>query len=303
MTARILPISIVCLAVFEIAAAQTTFKYASITFPGASATSANGINNSGEIVGAFTTTANCTPTFYPVANCTTHGFTDVNGTFSQIDVTGAMNTVVNGVNDLGDLVGTYMSSDGNVHGFLLSHNGTLQTLDDPNAPSGLTTIPMGINRSGAVAGMLYTIFGQNPNNGFLWSAGTFTQSSVSFDGGYRGIANNGTIVGQVFLRDFWNGYFDQANDQDAFLLKFDTFTTGVNNHSDIVGYTGSSAYFAANVEANEGTGDTETRPKFVPIVPPGAQSTIANDVNDNDAIVGSYVSSNCQCGFLAVPSK
>jgi hypothetical protein len=40
--------------------------------------------------------------------------------FTQIDVPGAILTDANGINPRGDIVGDYVDSDGNEHGFLLS---------------------------------------------------------------------------------------------------------------------------------------------------------------------------------------
>jgi hypothetical protein len=41
------------------------------------------------------------------------------GTFTTIDVPGAVRTVATAINPQGDIVGRYVSADGVVHGFLL----------------------------------------------------------------------------------------------------------------------------------------------------------------------------------------
>jgi len=90
----------------------TTFQ-----FPGSEPTMAFGVNQNDEIVGSFTDNAG-----------NTHGFTLKSPTgptsvWSQVDDPGALNTpgngtVINGLNNAGDLVGFYTDAQGNVHGML-----------------------------------------------------------------------------------------------------------------------------------------------------------------------------------------
>ena len=81
-----------------------------IAFPGASATQAFGLNDNGEVVGAYTIgTGN---------NAVTHGFTWMNGTFTTVDYPKASSTTINGVNDEGDIVGFYTDAKTNTDGFV-----------------------------------------------------------------------------------------------------------------------------------------------------------------------------------------
>src|SRR6185437_11811217 len=64
------------------------------------------ISQAGEIVG-----------FYVDGNGVQHGYTDINGIFSDFDPAGSVNTTINGVNDLGQLVG-FATIDDNVVGFV-----------------------------------------------------------------------------------------------------------------------------------------------------------------------------------------
>ena len=68
-----------------------------------------GINSRGDIIGASID-----------GNGNDHGFLLSKGTFTTIDVPGAISTDTNGINSRGDIVGDYIDSDGNEHGFLLS---------------------------------------------------------------------------------------------------------------------------------------------------------------------------------------
>ena len=79
---------------------------------GASMTQPFGINDRGEVVGAYTTGSG--------SNAMTHGFTWTRGHgFTTVDDPhGIGTTLINGVNDGGDLVGFYTDSAGNTDGFL-----------------------------------------------------------------------------------------------------------------------------------------------------------------------------------------
>src|SRR5215467_7072919 len=121
------------------------FTYAPIDVPGATATVARGINNSGEIVGFYQTTV-CSNYDLNVPSCPTLGFKYINNTYTTVVVPNSIATAVNGVNDLGDMVGFYTKADGSRHGFIWWHTGMVQTIDAPKTP--YPTIVMGINKSG-----------------------------------------------------------------------------------------------------------------------------------------------------------
>lgn len=85
-------------------------KFITLAFPGATMTQAFGVNDSGEVVGSYTTgTGNA---------AVTHGFIYHNGTYATVDIQGGSSTTVNGINDEGDLVGFYTDAKGNTDGFL-----------------------------------------------------------------------------------------------------------------------------------------------------------------------------------------
>jgi uncharacterized membrane protein len=84
-------------------------EFISIAFPGATFTTAVGVNARGEIVGSYVTG---TP-------ATRHGFLLKHGAYSSIDVPGATFTNARGINSRGDVVGEYRDAAGVVHGFLL----------------------------------------------------------------------------------------------------------------------------------------------------------------------------------------
>jgi probable HAF family extracellular repeat protein len=65
-----------------------------------------------------------------------------------------MGTQPSGLNDSGEVVGTYQSSDGIYHGFLYNSNdNTFTTLNDPLATGNFGTQATGINDVGQVVGV------------------------------------------------------------------------------------------------------------------------------------------------------
>ena len=72
-------------------------------------TFAQGINDADQIVG-----------YYVDGNAITHGFifNKPTGTYTTIDVPGALNSFVYGINDAGQIVGAYVDGSGKTHGFV-----------------------------------------------------------------------------------------------------------------------------------------------------------------------------------------
>ena len=76
--------------------------------PGSTSTQAFGLNNVGQVVGAFLDGAG-----------KTHGFLFANGSFRTIDdPNGIGTTTVNGINDFGNIVGFFVDAAGNTNGFV-----------------------------------------------------------------------------------------------------------------------------------------------------------------------------------------
>jgi len=293
-----------------------TFTYAPINVPGATQTEARGINNNGEIVGFYKTAA-CVDYDVKVPSCPTKGFKYVNGSFIKLMVPNSVSTAIMGVNDLGDLVGFYTKADGSKHGFIWFHTNVVKTIDDPGTSP--TTVPFGINKAGTVVGGLWGINsnGTFPDGGWVWVNGTFSNMDPESPNAaapccwsVNGIANSGVISGQLFQADFNQAWFKAGTDEDFYMnipagnSGADTFGTGVNSGNDAVGYTGPSGWFAKNIEANEGTSDaTETAPKFIKVMFPNSQSTVAFGLNNLRGVVGIYTdSTGKQHGFLAKPN-
>jgi probable HAF family extracellular repeat protein len=129
----LLAVSCLCRSLSTAHAASYTFT--TLDVPGARATQAFEINDSGQIVGWFSD------------GTRNHGFLTDGATFTPIDVPGAMHTFAFGINTAGQIVGGF--SDGTTsHGFL-TDGATFTPIDVPGASQ---TQAFGINDSGQIVG-------------------------------------------------------------------------------------------------------------------------------------------------------
>jgi probable HAF family extracellular repeat protein len=196
--------------------AQADYLYTTLDVPGAILTNANGINASGQIVGAYNASGD-------------HGFLLSGGSYTTLDVTGTTSgTNANGINASGQIVGSYVDASSHVHGFLLK-GGSYTTLD---VPGSMATFAQGINASGQIVGSYD--FG----HGFLLSGDSYTPIDVPGETQTfaYGINDAGQIVGSSF-----------AGRGQGFLLSGGFYTTlkyganGINDAGQIVGSFGDAA--------------------------------------------------------------
>lgn len=295
--------------------AYAQFTYAPIDVPGALATEARGINNYGEVVGYYQTTA-CTNTDVRVPTCPTRGFKLVNGTYVKLMVPNSTSTAIMGVNDYGDLTGFYKKSDGSEHGFIWYHNNTVRTIDfEPN------TVPWGINKAGVVVGGFWGTgqSGTFPGGGWVWINGVFSHMDPN-NGvapcceSVTGVSNNGILSGLVFQSDFFQAWMKEATDEDFFTYPSviqccDSTGTAINNNVDMIGFTGGTGWFTKHIELNEVESSGEVTPQFINVIFPGQTfasgplPTYPFGLNDKRWIVGAYMdSANHTHGFVAKPN-
>jgi uncharacterized membrane protein len=245
-----------------------TFKFTAANVPGALQTGPGGINNSGVMVGTYQDKSfawhgyilngkkltklddpNGTST-YPfslnpngdiavVGNYRhsggTVGFLYKNGKF--IDVpgpTGARASYATGINDSGEIVGTYFDSNSHEHGFLLKGK-TYKTLDVPGSTA---TIGSGINNHGTV--VLFWLDSRAITRSSLYNGKTYKTIDVpgAQQSQAQGLNNEGDVIYE---------WFDSSNVAHGALLharkyyKFDhprsvqTFAVGINDRHVIVG--------------------------------------------------------------------
>ncbi len=247
-----------------------------IDVPGATTTVANGINASGEIVGAYADAAG-----------KTHGYVLSGGVFTTIDVPGAAGAEARGIGPGGDIVGDYWMPGepaANFHGFLLRRNGELVHVDYPLHTS---VICQRILPDGTILGCYHdkdtmaSMFG-------MWICGdkeeAILQSASMHNGAtpdLRLIAGSFTDLAEPAPHASW-GYVIQDGLFTRFRVPGSNLTTAwdVSPDGAIVGVYRDTAGTHGYV-LEEGT--------FTAIDFPGASATRAFGINARGDIVGTYV--------------
>jgi len=203
--------------------------------------------------------------------------------FQNIDFPGAASTFADGLNNHGQIVGAYLDSQGNLHGYL-QDGSNFQTIDFPNASG---TFPTAISNSGAIVGEYADASGQG--HGFTLIDGTFT--TVDFPGSIFSsiidINDRGDLVGiyelpgpsvHGFLQDK-NGLTSIDDPDQAFVIPF-TQAFGINNRENILGAFPDAAGNTHGFSLFHGA--------FQTIDVPGAGTTTPEGLNENNAMVGIY---------------
>lgn len=308
--------------------AQNPWNVLTINVPGALETQVRGVNNYGEIVGFYRpSTSVClsgVSSNPQVPICGTRGFKIVNGVLTKVNVPGATSTAITGVNDYGDIVGFYLKPkvgcpSGIYHGFVWYHQNVIKTLDFPSitgfcGSDAGWTVPMGISRGGAVAGTIWYAYDGLPSGGFVWKDAVFHHMNVGWRGGCTycngvyGISAMGKLVGTTWYTleqiPLWTGFFKQGPDEGFFqMTQDDTYTTAVNDKTDIAGYGPyGNGFFAKHIELNEDPNDTqEVQPSFISLT--AGMATYPFGMNDQRVVVGAYFNEDgVWHGFVATPN-
>jgi probable HAF family extracellular repeat protein len=243
---------------------------------------ANGVNNSGQIVGQ-----------YLDSNFVQHGFLYSGGQFTSIDFPGAFATSAVGINNAGQIVGWYQDSQHKQHGFFLAV-GQYTSLDFPGAN---VTSAAGINNAGVIVGG-YLLSGSNQFASFLYAGGSFT-TTVS---GAGAINDAGDLVGTYFVNNRVVGFLFASGklttiDPSPGCSACVTQATGINNAGTIVVHSQVSGGGLSTTSSFAFTGG-----QFIPVAVPGAAWTYATGINNLGWIVGFYSPTSGALGiFLAIP--
>jgi hypothetical protein len=161
-----------------------------IDWPNSFDTIAYGINNSGQVVGAWNE---------PVDNSYPNGFLYQGGGYGGIDYPGSFFTQVWGISDNGAMAGdfSFHNPDEEMKPYLGFHRSPSGSYAMIVLDADQSTTPMDVNDSGTVVGFS----GWTP---FLWQGGQFT-GTIQHPDGYAvipyGINNDGTVVGFVMRSD------------------------------------------------------------------------------------------------------
>jgi probable HAF family extracellular repeat protein len=265
-----------------------SFDYFTLDIPDASASTPQGINARGDVVG-----------FY-VKNGVTHGFLWSEDALTTIDYPGAALTAARGINAQGDIVGSYRRPGEpavNVHGYLLSKHGEFSSVDFAGHTN---TIPQRITSAGVILGCRHDDDMMMTMRGIAMNAKDLAGGSEidAFGSMSNGATPNGRLtVGLYFDMGLNRGRGFLLYDGSDF-VPFDvpgsasTAAWDVNPSGVVVG-----VYVAANIAH----GFVWSGPQFETIDVPGARSTRAFGINPQGTIVGNYTdTSNRLRGFIAV---
>ena len=189
---------------------------------------ANGVNNAAQVAGGT------------IGGEDVIGLVFINGNIVRIQVPNSVQTNVNGINNNGQIVGSYYTSENHGTSGFLFFQGNTTVIQFP-APN-VSTVCERINDAQQIVG--YFTDPAGVNHAFLFDSGTYTQIDVpdaSSTIAY-GINSSGEIVG---------AYIDSSGHQHGFLFSRDTgsFSTidvpfegatettvfGINGSSTIVG--------------------------------------------------------------------
>jgi YVTN family beta-propeller protein/probable HAF family extracellular repeat protein len=213
--------------------------------------------------------------------------------FVTVNVPGATATVVQGINNSGQMVGVYVDTQGVDHGFSLT-GGVFTTIDFAGAT---LTSATAINNVGQIAGYYTDRVGET--HGFVLTNGSFASItdpdfSCSTCGTFIfSITDTGVIVGSALdVTGVFHGFQDVNGTFTTFDVAGSSFTEllGVPFlNGDIVGLYSTSPGVFQGAVYNNGL--------FTTFNVSGASSTELNGINDGGEVVGTYLLSGVNHAF------
>lgn len=257
--------------------------YTTVDVPGASLTSAQGINARGDVTG-----------FYVGADNVVHGFVWSGGVVTSFDVPGAAGTQARGIGPSGEIVGSFWRpGEPGVasHGFRRSATGEITTFDYPNH---LYTIPQRVLPDGTILGCRH----DNDTMGSMVGV-TYAREGVSEIDAFASMNNGATPDGRRVVGLYTNM---MTNRGEAYIIDDGVFTSymvpnstmtaawDVNPRGDVAGVYRDASGFHGFVLS----GDAVTTFDF-----PGATATRVFGINAAGAVVGAYVAGGKTHGFVA----
>jgi hypothetical protein len=247
-----------------------------------------GLNSRGDVVGYW----------YSGVDHNTHGYVYRDGAFTNIDAPfdGAGNTRLTGINDWGDIVGTY---EVGIHTFGFLYDGSVFTTLDLNGG-----VPTSINNQGQIVGY---VVGATTVHGLLYDRGTVTIFDIPGHAktSATDINNGGNMIG-YYQDGFIHGSFlmDRAGTLTLLNAPFsspaDTTATGINSSKQIVG-----SYMAWESGRPIGLhAFLYDAGEFVSIDgPPGTRELEFGRINERGQIIGLLTDAANVHGFLATPLR
>jgi hypothetical protein len=307
----------------------TTFDVSTQLGGPAGFTNATGVNDSGQVVGFIGPANNAGASVTPSGANGYDGFIDNGGAITQIDVPNsqANTTEISGINNSGQITGTFIDSTGAgvPHGFVTSgaaytNAGGYTQLDAPSATVGNSvgiTNAFGLNNSGTVVG---GTGGVNGLNGFSYATGSQTYTPVNVPPALaesnstqaQGVNDAGHIVGYFIGNDGqMHGFIDGAGNFVQLDAPFatvtdmngahggSTYAMGLNNSDTVVGYVYDGL---GNIH-----GFVEDGGAFTEIDVPAGADQFGSDpggtevlgINNSGELVGIYNDDSGTHGFIA----
>ncbi len=254
-----------------------------------STTSARAINDSDEIVGAFSAHIGI-----PVP-APDHAFFAKNGAVTIFEPLGATTSSAADINDAGQIVGSYEDGSGQSHGFVYETDTFTTTIAPPEADWSQATH---INASGVIIGE-YAVSGETPpdqEHAFIYDHGAITKLEAA--GTSLSVATAINAAGDVV------GYYDAGGQSHAFV-----YENGIAFTIDPPGATSASAVSVNVLGQVVGTYTDATgshifvydRYKFTTIDEPGATEISAVAINDGGQVIGNCSDASGSHGFIADP--
>ncbi len=216
--------------------------YTSLAYPGATETWATAVNDSGVVVGYYTTDP-------PSTVNSVHAFSYSQGAFANIDPSASSSAFVYGIDNTGDYVGLFLpASQSNYVGFI-SVAGSVSVLAPP-AGFG-DAFPRGINNLGQIVGYMYpsssTSEGLKCTSqcGFLLNGAQYEilkgeSSSIFVEA--AAINDYGEVVGYTEADSLYDPYIGFVFYGGSYVASPNaacagsTYLRGINNSGEIVGY-------------------------------------------------------------------
>ena len=208
--------------------------FSAITVRGGTGAQAEGINDSGVIVGCYG------------AKTGERAFVDRHGKISTFADPAAGRhgfTCAFGINDAGVIVGYYQPSGGVFRAFV-DRNGRFTSITAPGAGTrDGRTVADGINRAGTIVGDYFTGKPSSKQTGFVLSKGKFSTVKVPLSAhshptasAITGIADDGTISGVVVVGGRSHGFIERAGKFTAVNVPhaFGTEAACVSEHGRLV---------------------------------------------------------------------
>src|SRR5258706_1420314 len=285
---------------FALIALSTTqaqhYTFELIQVPRASITTPIDINNRGQIVGIVQ------------GREQNAGFLKDGGIFTLIDVPGAgplNGTTASGINDAGQIVGTYVTENINVesHGFIQSG----QALTTFDVPDSISTEVAAINNLGQIVGRFFPGPSLQIGRGFIRNGNGFTFFDAPGVQGPFGtfpydFNDHGQIVGEFLDVSGFHSFLLQSNNFTLINVPVQGETTvrAINNLGQIAG-----SFRSGSVVSH---GFITIRGRFFQIDVPGISTSFGTEVfgiNDSGQVVGGVdvqgVPGVFRFGFVATP--